>query len=322
MPKVSDLTPIHPKAKRLNKLVEMSTFVAVVDAGSLAGGARALGTSKSVVSARLAALEARLKVALFNRDRQLNVNDAGLRFYEHCVSILDDVASAEDVMQSSYASFSGNLRISTPMVLGHRYLSPILTEFALAHPDLRLDIRASDDFVNPLDEAYDLIIRAGRIPNGAVVAKPLVPNRHVICASPVYLARCGKPHHPIELSNHDGLFYSFGQNDRSWSLPVGDQLQRFSIRSRLRSDSGFQLLDAVKAGLGIAIMPTFLVADAIVAGELVIVLADHTPKGSMISVIFKPSKRGSQKINALVELLKVRLGDPAIWDLAIDSLDE
>jgi DNA-binding transcriptional LysR family regulator len=110
--------------------------------------------------------------------------------------------------------------------------------------------------------------------------------------------------------------------NRSWSLPEGDQLQRFSIRSRLRSDSGFPLLDAAKAGLGIAIMPTFLVADAIVAGELVIVLADHAPKGSMISVIFKPSKRGSQKINALVELLKFRLGDPAIWDLAIDSLDE
>lgn len=303
----------------MNKLVEMSTFVAVVDAGTLAGAARALGTSKSVVSARLTALESRLKVALFSRDRQLHVNGAGLLFYEHCVSILDDVASAEDSMQSSYAGFSGNLRISTPLVLGHRYLSPILTEFAVAHPDLRLDIRASDDFVNPLDESFDLIIRAGRIPDGAVVAKPLVPNRHVICASPEYLARHGEPMHPTELSNHEGLFYSFGQNDRFWNLPVGDERQRFSIRSRLRSDSGFQLLDAAKAGLGITIMPTFLVADAIVADELVIVLADYAPQGSMISVIFKPSKRGSQKINALVELLKVRLGNPTIWDQAIET---
>ncbi|RON43668.1 hypothetical protein BK666_21225 [Pseudomonas frederiksbergensis] len=304
----------------MNKLVEMSTFVAVVDAGSLAAAARGLGTSKSVVSARLAALESRLKVPLFSRDRQLHVNDAGLRFYEHCVSILDDVASAEDGMQSAYAGFSGNLRIATPMVLGLRYLSPILTEFALVHPDLRLDIRASDDFVNPLDESFDLIIRAGRIPDGAVVAKPLVPNHHVICASPAYLAKRGTPLHPIELNQHDGLFYSLGQNDRFWNLPVGDELQRFSIRSRLRSDSGFQLLDAAKAGLGIAIMPTFLVADAIVAGELVVVLEDYAPKGSVISVIFKPSKRGSQKINALVELLKARLGNPAVWDLAIHRI--
>jgi DNA-binding transcriptional LysR family regulator len=208
------------------------------------------------------------------------------------------------------------------MVLGHRYLSPILTEFALAHPDLRLDIRASDDFVNPLDESFDLIIRAGRIPDGAVVAKPLIPNRHVLCASPDYLTRHGVPQHPVELREHDGLFYSLSQNDRYWSLPIGDELQRFAIRSRLRSDSGFQLLDAAKAGLGITIMPTFLVADAIVAGELVVVLAEYAPKGSTFSVIFKPSKRGSQRINALVDLLKARLGNPTIWDLAIDTLNQ
>jgi DNA-binding transcriptional LysR family regulator len=175
----------------LNKLVEMSTFVSVVDTGNLAAAARALGTSKSVVSARIGTLEARLKVALFSRERQLHVNDAGLRFYEHCVSILDNVASAEDGMQSSCAGFSGNLRIATPMALGLRYLSPILTEFAVAHPDLRLDIRASDDFVTPLDESFDLIIRAGRIPDRAVVAKPLVANRLVICASPQYLPNTG-----------------------------------------------------------------------------------------------------------------------------------
>lgn len=301
----------------MNKLVEMSTFVAVVDAGSLAGGARRLGTSKSVVSARLAALEARLKVALFNRDRQLQVNEAGLGFYEHCVAILDSVASAEDSMQSSYSGFSGNLRIATPMVLGLRYLSPILTEFAFAHPDLRLDIHASDDFVNPLDESFDLIIRAGRIPDSAVVAKPLVPNRHVICASPEYLYRKGVPAHPNDLIDHDGLFYSLSQNEHFWSLPAENGMQRFSIKSRLRSDSGFQLLDAAKAGLGLTIMPTFLASDALVAGELQTVLPKYAPQGSVISVIFKPSKRGSKQINALVKLLAVRLGDPPVWDAVL-----
>lgn len=303
----------------MNKLVEMSTFVAVVDAGSLAAAARRLGASKSVLSSRLTSLEGRLKVVLFNRDRQLQVNQAGLRFYEHCVSILDDIASAEDGMQSSYAGFSGNLRIATPMVLGLRYLSPILTEFAIAHPDLRLDIQASDDFVNPLDESFDLIIRAGRIPDGAVVAKPLVPNHHVICASPAYLERNGVPQHPDALANHDGLFYSLSQNEHFWTLPVGDGTQRFAIKSRLRSDSGFQLLDAAKAGLGLTIMPTFLASDAIVAGELMVVLPEYAPQGSVISVIFKPAKRGSQKINALVDLLAKRLGNPPIWDAVLDG---
>lgn len=235
------------------------------------------------------------------------------------MGILDDVASAEDLLQSTYSDFSGNLRIATPMVLGLRYLSPILTEFAAAPPDLRLDIRASDDFVNPLDERFDLIIRAGRIPDGTVVAKPLVPNRHVICASPAYLATHGVPHHPSELNTHNGLFYSLGQHQRFWSLPVDGELHRFTILSRLSSDSGFQLLDAARAGLGLAILPTFLVADAIVARELVTVLPAHAPTDSMISVIFKPSKRGSNKINALVELLKVRLGNPALWNMAIDD---
>jgi DNA-binding transcriptional LysR family regulator len=304
----------------VNKLVEMSTFVAVVDAGSLAAAARRLGTSKSVVSSRLTALECRLKIALFHRDRQLMVNEAGLGFYEQCVSILNSVANAEDSMQSSYAGFSGNLRIATPMVLGLRYLSPILTEFAATHPDLRLDIRASDEFVNPLDESFDLIIRAGRIPDSAVVAKPLVSNRHVICASPEYLERKGVPLRPEELIDHDGLFYSLSQNEHFWSLPTENGTQRFGIKSRLRSDSGFQLLDAAKAGLGLTIMPTFLASDALASGELRIVLPESAPQGSVISVIYKPAKRGSKQINALLELLTVRLGSPPIWDVAISKL--
>jgi DNA-binding transcriptional LysR family regulator len=208
------------------------------------------------------------------------------------------------------------------LAFGIRYLAPILSQFAKAHPDICLDVETDDRYVNLQEENFDLAIRLGELRDSALVARSIAPNRKLICASPAYLAERGVPQHPSELHEHDGLLYAHRESNGMWQLPVEGEMQSFRIRARVRTDNGYLMLDAARAGLGLVILPTFLAADAIVAGDLVPVLSDFAPSGGQVSAVFRQSKRGSPKIQALVKFVAERLGQPPVWELAIrDKLD-
>jgi DNA-binding transcriptional LysR family regulator len=306
----------------MNKLADMSTFVAVVEAGSLTEAARRMGTTKSVVSERIRQLESRLGTGLVERAGKLRVTDAGRDFYARCVAILSDVAAAEEALQPRDSDLSGPLRLAAPLAFNVRYLGPILAQFAKAHPRICLDVETDDRFVNLQEENFELAIRIGELPDSALVARPIAPNRKLICASPSYLAERGIPQHPTELLDHDGLLYTYRESNGTWQLPVDGEMQSFRIRTKMRTDNGYQLLDAARAGLGLVILPAFLAADAIAAGELLPVLNDFAPAGGQVSAVFRQSKRGSPKIHSLVKFIAERLGQPPLWELAIrDKLD-
>jgi DNA-binding transcriptional LysR family regulator len=307
----------------MNKFAEMHLFVNVVDAGSMAEAARRLGKTKSVVTLRLQQLEQRLGASLLERGRQLRLTGPGQIFYAHSVRILAEVSEAEDAVMVGKASMRGHLRIAAPMAFGIRYGAPMLAAFAARHPDLRLDIESDDRYVNLHDESYDFAIRLGTLADSDLIAKPIAVNRHLICASPAYLREHGVPLQPADLHNHNGLLYVNREAQGMWQLPVDGELRSFRIRSRMRTDSGHQLLEATRAGVGLAILPTFLAADAIVAGELVIVLRDFAPSGGFISAVYRKSHRASPKIHALVDSLTEQIGQPPVWDqLIADHLDD
>jgi DNA-binding transcriptional LysR family regulator len=306
----------------MNKLADMSTFVAVVEAGSLTEAARRVGTTKSVVSQRIRQLEDRLGTGLVERAGKLRVTDAGREFYTRCVDILSDVAQAEEALRGRDSDLSGPLRLAAPLAFGIRYLAPILSQFAKAHPDISLDVETDDRYVNLQEENFDLAIRIGELRDSALVARPIARNRKLICASPAYLAERGVPLHPRELHEHDGVLYTYRESNGTWQLPVDGEMQSFRIRARMRTDNGYQMLDSARAGLGLVILPTFLAADAIAAGELVPVLSDFAPPGGQVSAVFRQSKRGSPKIQSLIKFVAERLGQPPVWELAIrDKVD-
>jgi DNA-binding transcriptional LysR family regulator len=306
----------------MNKLADMSTFVAVVEAGSLTQAARRVGTTKSVVSQRIRQLESRLGTGLVERARKLRVTDAGREFYARCVCILSDVAEAEEALVTRDSDLSGPLRLAAPLAFSIRYLVPILSQFAKTHPHICLDVETDDRYVNLQEENFDLAIRLGELRDSALVARPITRNRKLICASPTYLAERGVPQHPRELHGHDGLLYAHRESHAMWHLPVDGEMQSFRIRARMRTDNGYQMLDAARAGLGLVILPTFLAADAIAAGELVPVLSAFAPSGGQVSAVFRQSKRGSPKIQSLVKFVAERLGQPPVWEMAIrDKLD-
>lgn len=301
----------------MNKFVEMQLFVTVVDAGSMSEAARRLGSPKSVVSERLQQLERRLGIALLVRGRKMGITDPGQVFYAHCVRILAQVCEAEDAVLDAQASMRGQLRVAAPMAASVRYLGPMLARFAARYPDLRMEIDLSDRYVNMHDENYDVAIRMGNLQDSTLVARPITVNRHLVCASPAYLAARGMPRDPADLSEHDGLLYGNREPQGTWQLMVKGKLDSFRIRSRLCTDSGHQLLEAAKAGLGLAILPTFLAADAIAAGELQIVLPACSPSGGAVSAIYRQSHRASPKIRTLVDFLAEQIGDPPVWERPI-----
>ncbi|MFI8736891.1 LysR family transcriptional regulator [Ectopseudomonas toyotomiensis] len=298
----------------MNKLSEMLAFVAVVDTGSISEAARRLGTAKSMVSQRIQQLEKRLGCILLERGRLTRLTESGEVFYRHCTGILADIENAENAVLTSQSSVRGNLRVAAPMAFGMRYLTPILASFAKQYPELSLDVEFDDRRVNLHEEGFDAAVRIGELPDSSLVAKTITPNRHIICASPDYLNAHGTPRTPQDLAQHFAMLYVNREPHGMWTLPVNDTLESFRVRCRMRTNCGHQLMEAAKAGLGLAILPTFLAAQAIVDGELIEVLEPYAPRGGNISVVYRQSQRASPKLRALSSFLSEQIGNPPIWD--------
>ena len=301
----------------MDKFSEMQMFVSIVDASSVSEAARRLGTTKSAVSERLKQLEQRLGTVLLERGRPVHPTAAGHIFYEHSVQILTTVEAAENAVSANSSSLAGMLRIAVPTTFGTRYLATMLALFACQYPDICLDTVSNDQYVNMQDENFDLAIRLGNLKDSTLVGQSMGENHHVICASQAYLNSRGIPQAPEDLHGHDGLLYANREPQGMWRLPVDGKYQSFRIRTRLRTDCGYQLLAAAKAGLGLAILPTFLAADAIAANELQIVLPHHLHSGGFISAVYRKTHRSSPKIRALINFLIEQIGTPAVWDRPI-----
>lgn len=301
----------------MNKFIEMETYIAIVEAGSITKAAKRIGTTKSVISLRMQQLEKRLGASLVNRGRTMTLTDAGQEFYHNSIQLLSELTEIEDTVRTTHTSLTGTLRIAVPMAFSIQYLAPLFAEFMQRHPHLNLDIESTDQYVNLNAENYDLAIRMGQLADSRLVSKTIANNDHYICGSPKYLQQYGIPKHPIELQNHQGLLYISREPHGMWQLPINGQYQSFRIQSYMRTDSAHQLLEAAKAGLGLAILPGFIAAQAICDKELNVVLAPFSPSGGHISAVYRTSKRASPKIHQLVNFLIEKIGNPPSWELDI-----
>ncbi len=178
----------------MDRLEEMRTFVGVVEAGSITGAAERLGIAKSAVSRRLADLEERLSVQLFRRTtRRLDLTDTGRSFYERCLRILADVEEAELAVSQEHGDLRGRLRVAVPLSFGLNHLGPAIDAFLRTHPGIEFDLDLNDRQVDLLAEGFDLAVRIADLEDSTLIARRLAPVRHVVCASPAYLAEHGTP---------------------------------------------------------------------------------------------------------------------------------
>jgi DNA-binding transcriptional LysR family regulator len=258
----------------LDLFVAMRTFVAIVRTGSMNAAGHELGVSGALVGQRLSALEDRLQARLLNRStRQQSLTEFGGTYLQHCIDILDQVALSEGLAGDPDGRPRGRLRITAPTSFGAEALMPALGAFRAAAPDVELDIVLSDRNLDLIPAGVDLAFRIGVLEDSALVHRPLAPYRMRICASPAYLAKAGVPHHPDDLTGHEAVLFALGAG-RPWRMTRDGETLRWTPSHAITVNSGHAMRNAIRAGLGLGMLPAVLVQADIQRGTLVPVLED------------------------------------------------
>jgi DNA-binding transcriptional LysR family regulator len=298
-------------------VLSLLVFARVVEAKSFTAGAARLGLSKSVASSRIAQLEARLGTRLLLRTtRRLSLTADGLALYEQAARMASAADDAALLAAGTPAEPRGVLRVNAPTTFGEMYLAEPIARYLEAHPRVRVELSLSDRFEDLVAERVDVAIRiSAKLEDSTLVGRKLADDRSVVCASPAYLARKGTPEAPADLIHHDCLRYSllnaadewrFKADGKSFSVPVG---------ARFEAQSGSALRSAALAGMGIAVLPSFMIASELAAGRLTAVLAAFTFVRLRVSAVYTPAKLVPSAVRAFVDLLVAHFQAPP-WNAA------
>ena len=271
----------------MDRLDELSLLVAILDGGTLAAGARKTRRSPAAVTRILGELEARLGVRLVERTtRRLAATDAGLRLVSHARRLVSDYEEAISEAMGEAALPRGLLRISAPLVFGRRHIAPIVTAFLDAYPDVRAELMLSNRIIDLVEERVDVALRIGPLADSSLVALTLGHVRHVLVASPDYLARRGIPKELSHLAGHEIVLQSTGDALPVWQFGVkGTGMVSIRPQGRLIVNQAETAIEAALAGRGLIRALSYQVAENVASGELERVLREFEPPPMPVSLL-------------------------------------
>jgi DNA-binding transcriptional LysR family regulator len=299
----------------MGRLEEMLAFQRTAEAQSFTAAARRLGLSKSMVSQRVADLEARLGVRLINRTTpRLRLTEAGETFLEGCARALREANDAEEAASRHGSELRGSLRLAAPLSFSILHLRPAILDFMTMHPALDVHLDMDDRVVDLVQGGYDMAVRIGRLPDSSLIARRLASSRTVVCTSPAYLVERGRPTHPAELSAHDCLLYTGTSRSDHWSFKIDGQWSAIAVRGRLHANNGDMLLSAAIAGYGIALLPSFIVSSSLEHGTLNCVLQDFPTQEGAIHAVYPQTRQVSTRVRVFSDFLVERIGKDPYWD--------
>jgi len=306
----------------MDRFADMQMFVKIVEVASISGAAERLDIAKSAVSRRLAELESRLGVQLMQRTtRRLNLTDTGRSFYERCLRILADLDEAEQSVSQAHGALSGKLRVALPLSFGLLHLVPLINAFAAMHPGLEFDLDFNDRQIDLMQEGFDLAVRIARLADSSLIARRLAPVRHMVCASPGYIAQHGAPKTPQELMGHACLGYSNLAAPDIWTYTdAKNSPGRVKVQIKLWANNGDFLCRAAIAGQGIIMQPTFYMAEAICRGDLVPILRNTQWPELNAYAVYPPTRHLSTRVRAFVDYLVEQLSGEPYWDREIATV--
>lgn len=291
----------------LESLPDMAVFARVVDAGSFSGAARQLGITPSAVSRQVARLEAVLRVRLLERTtRKLRLTEAGAAAYTRCQAM---VAAAREVLALSdthTASPRGLVRVSMPKAWGRQLVHPLMPGFLRQYPEVDVQLVITDRAVDLFEESIDLAIRITDAPPPGLVGRPLMPVRHLVCASPQYVAARGTPAHPRDLAQHSCLYLGEDERDRHWRFKRGGEQATVKVSGRYAANHSEVRLEGALQSLGIASLPEFTARAALATGELVAVLGDWehvTDYAGTAWLLYPPNRFLPAKLRVWIDYL-------------------
>lgn len=299
----------------MHDLNDMLLFTQVVRAKSFSGAARTLGISKSRVSKSIARLESAHAVRLLHRStRQLSLTEVGEAYYEHCERIAEEILLAENTLTRLRLEPCGNLKICATVAFGTLHVAPALSDFMAEYPDISVDMTVTDRPQDLVEERYDLSLCITCKPESNLVARNLAPIRRIICASPDYLERRGIPQVPQDLRQHNCLDYTHMNSPGMWLLKGTQGEISIPVKGTLRINDDEALSQAVLGGLGLALLPTFIVGKELQAGRLRQVLPGYCPAEQSVFAVYLANRHLPLKVRVFIDFLSKRFGQNPYWD--------
>lgn len=257
-------------------LTSMALFAEVVQHRSFSTAARELGLAKSAISKRVSLLEERLGVRLLTRTtRKLSLTEDGVRYYEHCAKLLAAAHAAEEAVAGASTATRGMLRVNAPVAFAHQFLAEALSAFLDRHGDVEIELTTDDRIVDVIEGGFDVVVRIQRLADSSLVARRLATDRLVVCGSPEYLEKHGRPQSPADLIDHNCLHYSLVSRAGEWRFRGKGRVDlEIPTRGNFSASDGATLRHAAASGLGLAVVPLFMAATDVAAGKLELVLED------------------------------------------------
>ena len=302
----------------MNPVSELAFFTQLIRVGSLAGTARELNLTPPAVSKRLAQLEQRLGVRLLNRTtRSISLTAEGETYLVNAKRILGEIEEMERQVSSSRAEPKGLLRVNAPLGFGRTHVGPAVSSFAKRYPEVEVQLHLTDRPIALPNDAIDVAIRFGELPDSRLIARKIAANRRRLCASPGYLEAHGTPESPKDLASHNCIVLR--QNDAAfgiWRLRRGKQSESVKVHGSLSTNDGEVALNWALDGQGILLRAEWNLADHLRSGRLVEVLGDYQTPPADIYAVYLERLNLSAKVSCFVEHLRAffRQGDSlAAW---------
>lgn len=298
----------------MDRALEMQVFCTVVDKGSFVGAAEPLEMSKAAISRYVSGLEERLGVRLLHRTtRKLSMTEEGRQFYHQARDVLTLMDQAEEAVSSSAPEPSGVLRINAPVSFGVLHLAPVWADFMKVYPNVELDISLNDRLVDLVEEGFDAAVRIARMESSSLVGRRLAGTRMCLCASPEYLANHPEIRSLSDLTEHGVIAYTNFASGNEWQFegPHGSETVR--TRSSVRCNNGDTCRSIALAGGGIALQPSFMVAEDLRKGDLVEILPAYQSVELGIYVVYPTRKHLATKVRVLINFLAERFAHPQ-WE--------
>lgn len=299
----------------MDNLTDIAVFTRVVQRASFTRAAEELDLSRAVVSKYVSRLEERLGARLLHRTtRRLALTEAGAALFEASRGAIERIEEAEEAVARFQKRPRGRLKVSVPMSFGVLHLGAAVADFLREEPEVTLDLRLDDRFVNLVEEGIDMAVRIGRLTDSSLVARKLSITSQVVCASPAYLKQHGEPEVPEDLTAHNCLLYAYLESANVWRFQAADGREiPVAVSGSLRANNGILESAAAVAGLGVLMAPAFYVGELLRRGELKRILARYRLPDLGIYAVYPQREHVPPKVRAFVDFLAKRFGPNPQW---------
>jgi DNA-binding transcriptional LysR family regulator len=292
----------------MDTLAGMRLFAKVAETGSFSAAGRVLGLAPSSVSRQINALEDGLGARLLNRTtRKLSLTEAGQIYFERAQRILSDIDDATTAVSRLQETPRGTLRINVPVIFGRRYIATVLPKFFSRYPEVKIELTVTDHYIDLVEAGADLAIRIGGLTHQTFVARKLAVISRVLCASPEYLARHGEPQRPEDLLRHNCLAFKLRPGPTVWELEGADGSHDIAVGGNLESNNAEALSAAMVAGLGIALLPLWVVGHEIQEGLVRVVLPQYRAHpmnaADEVYALYPHGRNLSAKVRAFLDFI-------------------